>query len=196
MTYQQISTKLSEYAERAKQITQQLNEQLTQNMSRYLGEYLEEANKQVDSQSKQTLSSLNAQAQRELDSGLKAYQEVLDIKYFADISSQQASELEMIAKSNLDSDELRGYFRKFKDNQAIIRRLEKISNDKGYMVLGLTYQNEMDFLRGFKNLGQGVVDAILSGEATRVNISTNLLNGKIKEYEELTNKQIQVLLKN
>lgn len=195
MTYQTISKELTALAEKAKEIGENLNNELTKNMKQYIGDMLTEKNTRVDSEAKAQLSTIHSQAQEALDTGIKNYQEVLDITYFKDINSNQAAELEMIEKSNLDIDELRAYFRKFSDNQTALRRLEKIADDKGFMVTGRGYRGEMDFMRVVKNAGQGVVDAIYSSDPMRLNIAVNYLTGKVAEYETFAKKEIQVIQK-
>lgn len=193
MEYQSMYTVLQNIATQAQEVTNNLDAQLNQNMQNYIGEYLKQENAKVDNNAKETLAALKEKAQRLLDDGMEAYQISLDKKYFADILPNHVGELEMISKSNLELNEMQAYFRKFKDNYPVLRRLEQIASDKGFVVIGKTYTNETDFLVSIKNTGQGVVNAILSGTSTRLTIALNLMEAKVSEYDRLESKETQVL---
>ncbi|MBO0481817.1 hypothetical protein [Candidatus Enterococcus courvalinii] len=195
MEYQSMYKVLANIATQAQEVATKLDEQLKINMQRFLGEYLQEENKRIDNEAKEKLAALQERAQQLLDDGIAGYQNELDKKYFADIQPNHVGELEMIANSNLDLAEMRAYFRKFRDNYPALRRLEKIAEDKGFLVIGKTYMNEMDFLDGVKNSGQGVVNAISGGTSTRLTIALNFMQGKVDGYNQLENKETQVLQK-
>lgn len=192
MDYKTITEKLATLADKAIQTAQELNNQLNINMVQYMGERLLEENKLVDDTAKATLANLHQEAQATLDSGLNKIESDLDKKYFADMTNNQLAELEAIGKMELDSEEMKGYLRKFSGNEPALRRLEKIANDKGFSTRGFSYSKEMDFFKGFKNTAQGFVNAIQSGEQTTLNISANLLAGKVSDYNEISNIPLTV----
>ncbi|HIX69985.1 MAG TPA: hypothetical protein IAA27_04620 [Candidatus Enterococcus stercoravium] len=195
MSYQTIYTELASLASQAKTIGENLNKELELNMSRYIGDLLQEKNAKVDSDAKAQITSLATRAQAELNTGLSDYQRYLDANYFASITPNEAAEIDMIANSNLDIDEVKAYFRKFSGNKTLLRRLEKIATDSGFLVLGRTYRGELDFMNSVKNAGQNIVDAITSGEGSRLSIATNYMAGKVQEYDAFSNKETQVIQK-
>lgn len=195
MTYQNIKNTLNEMAQKSITISEALSEELDMISKNYLGDMYKEKAAEADRLAKERLANLVTKAQEVLDNGLRTYQEVIDIKFFADIPIEQSAELEMIARTSLDHDEIKAYFRKFKNNFPALRRLEKIAGEKGYKVLGLTYRNELDFMNAFKNAGQGVVNAMAAGDRMRINIATNYLEGKVQEYDAVTSKETVVLPK-
>lgn len=195
MEYQTMYTVLLNIAIQAQEVANNLDAQLKLNMQQYIGEYLQQENERIDNAAKGKLAALQEKAQHLLDDGMEAYQISLDKKYFADILPNHVGELEMIAKSKLELNEMRAYFRKFKNNYPVLRRLEQIASDKGFLVIGKTYTNEMDFLEGVKNTGRGVINAISSGTSTRLTIALNLMQGKVGEYDQLEDKEIQVIQK-
>ena len=195
MSYQTIYTELASLANQAKTNGENLNKELELNMSRYIGDLLLEKNAKVDSEVKTQIASLASRAQDELNTGLSDYQRYLDANYFASITPNEAAEIDMIANSNLDIDEVKAYFRKFSGNKTLLRRLEKIATDSGFLVLGRTYRGELDFMNSVKNAGQDVVNAIQSGETMRLSIAINYLAGKVKEYDTFSAKETQVIEK-
>lgn len=145
MEYQSMYTALQNIATQAQEVTNNLDAQLNQNMQNYIGEYLQQENAKVDNNAKETLAALKEKAQRLLDDGMEAYQISLDKKYFADILPNHVGELEMISKSNLELNEIQAYFRKFKNNYPVLRRLEQIASDKGFVVIGKLIQTKQIF---------------------------------------------------
>ncbi|MFQ9320734.1 MAG: hypothetical protein ACLR3E_01555 [Enterococcus durans] len=192
MTYQEINNELGTIAEKSIETAIRLNEQLTKNMQQFLGEKLAEENSHIDQIAKVELKEMTDKAQEKLNTGLEEIQRELDLKYFADINVDKAAELEMVAKSDVTFDEIKAYFRKFSGNHTALRRLEKIAVTNGCIVRGCSYTKEIEFLERFKNAAQGLVNAIPTGELTRLRITINYLNGKIQEYETFSNQEIQV----
>lgn len=192
MTYLQIYNKLEMLADQSKQVAENLDKTLIEYGKQYLGEYYKEMAQKVDMEAKAQIEELGEQAQSELDKGLKSYQEVIDIQFFNDITPQIAAELETIAAMSLDINELNAYVRKFKDNGAAMRRLEKIAEENNLKIDGKSYSKEVDYRKSIENYGQQVVNAIKTGHKTRLTIALNLMQEKVSDYSVLENKEITV----
>lgn len=196
MEYKTIVKELGKLGDTSQQISKELKENTDLALTQFMGDRLKEELKNIDDLAKSQLEELHKEAQQFLDDGLNRIQKDLDKIYFNDLEVNRLAELEMIDKSNLDIEEMNGYLRKFSLNKAALRRFEKIVSDKGYLLSGLSYTKEIDFMKGFKNLGQSLVNAIHSGDTTYLSISTNLLIGKVEEYDELYKMPLQIFDKN
>ena len=124
MTYRQILNKLEKKANSSLKVSSDLKEAIEYNAKNYIGDYWKSENDRVDKKAKDQLKSNGEEGQRILDDGLSAFQEHIDVKYFNDITSQVAGELDQIEKSDLSIDDAKAYLKKFKDNPSALRRLD------------------------------------------------------------------------
>lgn len=184
MTYQNILNSIINLSNQGASIKQKLDADIKIALATYQEEFSTDEVKRLTDNANAQLASLKNQAQETLDNGINSMQTELDNKYFANIEPAVASEIEMLQHTDLSSDELKGYVRKYQSNLPVLRRLEAIAKGKGYKIVGLTYSHELSFIEHFKKDTQVLVDQIPTNANTLTKISTNMLLDKVDQYNK------------
>lgn len=185
MDYELTMNAINDLAAKANQLYLDLNKKIEQNHTTFIDPTLAD---QRDTQTTAAqIAELYRQAQQTLDSAVKQKQDDINKRYHGDVTADQLANINQLAKYDLSEDELAGYLDKYKDNLPLLKAFELVIKDKGWLIDGLTYDNEIEFLKRFKSSMQAVVDGMQNGSPKglplETKIASNMLTGHVKDWK-------------
>lgn len=186
MDYTLTMQDIAQLADKADNIYQGLDRKIKENHKTYIDPTLED---QKDTQTAAgQIDYLCQQAQQQLDKAIEEKKSQINDRYHGDATADQLANVNQIANYDLSQDELKGYLDKYKNNLPLLKAFEAVIKQKGWLINGLTYDNEIEFLKRFKSSMQTIVDGMKNGSPKglplETKIAANMAASRVQEWEE------------
>lgn len=196
MDYTLTMQDIAQLADKAGNIYQGLDRKIKENHKTYIDPTLQD---QKDTQTAAgQIDYLCQQAQQQLDKAIAEKRSQINGRYHGDVTADQLANVNQLANYNdLSKDELQGYLDKYKDNLPLLKAFEAVVKAKGWRIDGLTYDNEIEFLKRFKASMQTIVDGMKNGSPKglplETKIAANMVADRVKDWETKTNNPTYTL---